>query len=202
VVTEGALGVLLAFGGGAHGPLAKLGTDFCVVRAVRALLDSGAIDQVAVVAAPSDVDALEQVCRGASGVAVFSRPPDVGTDTLLVVHDVARPLAPPELVSAVIAGARSHRQAVAPVLPVTDTMRRLDPNGFLSDAVDRDGLRIVQAPIAVPAALLPAAGLDGITRAVELVHRLGPIITISGDPRAIELRTAWDRKLAESMMAP
>lgn len=198
----GVLGITLAFGGGAHGPQSKLGNEVCAVRAVRALLNSGVVDEVAVLAQPpSSAGALEELFRDAAGVVVLSRPPDVGPDTLLLVHDATRPLAPSTLVGEVVAAARQAGMPVVPVLPVTDTMRQLDASGFLLDAVDRDGLRIVQSPVAVPARLLPAAQLEGITRCVELVGRLpGQVVTIPGDPRAIEIRTAWDRKLAEAMM--
>jgi 2-C-methyl-D-erythritol 4-phosphate cytidylyltransferase len=201
VEAGGVLALVLAFGGGKYGPWSKLGGDTCVVHAVRALLDSGVADQITVLTEPSDVAALAQLCQRAGPTAVSSSPPDVGSDTLLLVHEALRPLVPPGLVGELVAAARRGAAPVVPVLPVTDTMRKLNPKGFLLDAVDRDGLRIVQAPIAVPAALLPASKLEGITRCAELVHRLtGPIVTVAGDPRAIELRTAWDRKLAESMM--
>ena len=53
---------------------------------------------------------------------------DATDDRVVLVHDGARPLPSPELVTAVAAASAIHGAAI-PVVPVTDTLKRLDAGG-------------------------------------------------------------------------
>jgi 2-C-methyl-D-erythritol 4-phosphate cytidylyltransferase len=64
---------------------------------------------------------------------------------VVLVHDGARPLVPTALVSAVAHAARIHGAAV-PLLPVGDTIKRLDPDGTVIGAGDRATLGAAQTP--------------------------------------------------------
>jgi 2-C-methyl-D-erythritol 4-phosphate cytidylyltransferase/2-C-methyl-D-erythritol 2,4-cyclodiphosphate synthase len=63
---------------------------------------------------------------------------------VVIVHDGARPLATPALVSAVVHGAAEHG-AVIPVLPIAETLKRL-ADGDVAETVDRAGLAAAQTP--------------------------------------------------------
>jgi 2-C-methyl-D-erythritol 4-phosphate cytidylyltransferase len=45
------------------------------------------------------------------------------------------------------------------VLPCSDTVKRLDADGFVIDTSDRAGLRVVRTPIGYPAALIRSGAL-------------------------------------------
>jgi 2-C-methyl-D-erythritol 4-phosphate cytidylyltransferase len=194
----------------AHPP--EVGGVALVNHAVRALLGSNVVGDVLVLAPRADEGRLLDLLgagRGAS-VRVSGSLPDgwAGSPDVVLVHDLLHPLTPASLVASVLAAARELGTAVVPVVPVTDTIKRLDPDGFLLDTVDRAGLRVVQAPLALPARQLaevlaagPASGAAiGPGSVGELVSRLpGPVHTVPGDPLAFELRSRWDLRLAESL---
>jgi 2-C-methyl-D-erythritol 4-phosphate cytidylyltransferase len=69
---------------------------------------------------------------------------------VIVVHDAARPLAPPSLFRSVIDAVRAGADSAIPGVAVVDTLRRLDAG----PPVDRDALMAVQTPQAFDAGLL------------------------------------------------
>ena len=80
----------------------------------------------------------ESVLNGLN--AMESRSP-----TFVAVHDAARPLITPSLISAVVKAARSHGSAVA-AEPVTDTLHRSDGSTGLVETVSRADLWAMQTP--------------------------------------------------------
>ena len=64
---------------------------------------------------------------------------------LVAIHDAARPLITPDLITrALEAAAREGAAAVAAA--VTDTLHRIDESGFAAGTVDRSSLRAMQTP--------------------------------------------------------
>ena len=81
------------------------------------------------------------------GESVYSGLEDLPEDVdYVLVHDAARPLAPSELADAVALAVRSGAAAVVPVLPVADTVKRVDASGRVVETVARADLRAVQTP--------------------------------------------------------
>ena len=64
---------------------------------------------------------------------------------IVLIHDAARPFASAALVSRAIAAAEKTGAAI-PALPVTDTIKMIDPAGFVGATLDRSALRTVQTP--------------------------------------------------------
>src|SRR5262245_51840961 len=64
---------------------------------------------------------------------------------IVLVHDAARPFASPALVSRAIAAA-ADSQAAIPALTVSDTVKRIAPDGHVMATVDRAELVTVQTP--------------------------------------------------------
>jgi 2-C-methyl-D-erythritol 4-phosphate cytidylyltransferase/2-C-methyl-D-erythritol 2,4-cyclodiphosphate synthase len=80
-----------------------------------------------------------------AGVAAMERlVPDPAGDRVLLVHDGARPVIRPALVSAVVAAAGRHGAAI-PVVPVVETVKRLDGDRVVG-TVDRAMLAAAQTP--------------------------------------------------------
>lgn len=73
-----------------------------------------------------------------NGLALIPDP-----DSLVAIHDGARPLVTPALISRGWAAAQEHGAAI-PVMDVTDSLRKRTPNG--SEAVDRNEFAAVQTP--------------------------------------------------------
>lgn len=205
--------------------LAVLGGVPLVVHAARRLAASGAVDAIVVTAPagfeeaitalltelPSEVPVrvvLGGSTRQASVAAGLAQaPPDAD---IVLVHDAARPLVPPELIARVVESVRAGHRAVVPGLPVTDTLKRVLPGGSVEPVaatVERAPLRAVQTPQGFDRELLELAhaaathrSADESTAATDdagLVEALGePVVVVAGDERAAKITTAHDLRVA------
>jgi 2-C-methyl-D-erythritol 4-phosphate cytidylyltransferase len=219
-----AAGVGVRLGADVPKALVRLGGVPLVVRAVEGLVASGVVDAIVVTAHPAHTYAVRELFAGSgfpvdvvaghgpdrsSSVRIaldhgLAAHPD--TDTVLV-HDAARALTPPSLPVALVAAVAAGARAVVPVLPLADTVKRVDRTGAVLDTPDRSVLRAVQTPQAFEVALLrrayAEAGVAGgaATDDAGLVERLGePVATVPGEPLAFKITTAWDLRLAELLV--
>ena len=100
-------------------------------------------------------------------------------DAVVLVHDAARPLTPPEVSARVIDTVRGGAGAVIPVLPVTDTLKTVDASGLVTGTPRR--------------AATDDAGL------VEAVG--GSVQTVAGDERSLKVTRPLDLALAQLLAA-
>ena len=128
-----------------------------------------------------------------------------GFDGLVLVHDAARPLVDVALIESV-ARAADETGAALPVLPVVDTIKRLQ-GGLVVGTLDRDELGAAQTPQGFRFELLvrayEAAFRDGLTLTDEAmaVERLGaPVRAVAGSPRNRKLTTPEDLAWAEGVV--
>lgn len=79
-------------------------------------------------------------------------------ESVVLVHDGARPLVEPSYISD-IAGEllSSGADGVIPAMPLTDSIRHMAPDGMASEPVDRSAYRAVQTPQAFQARKLAVA---------------------------------------------
>lgn len=126
-----------------------------LVHALRQLADAGVTDQIVVATeSEKDIRALlpdDGSVRVVPDFAVADIDPEA---RVVLVHDPLRVLAPAELIRQVITTVVADGVPVVPVLPCSDTVKRLDADGFVIDTPDRAGLRVVQTPIGYPAGLI------------------------------------------------
>lgn len=139
--------------------------------------------------------------RSASVRAALDEVPD---DALVVlVHDAARPLVGDSVIERVLAPLAEGYDGVVPGLTVPDTVKRVE-RGVIAEAVDRDGLVMVQTPQAFLAPVLRAAysgDLGDATDCASLVERRGGRVrVVDGDPRLLKITTAADLALVESWL--
>jgi 2-C-methyl-D-erythritol 4-phosphate cytidylyltransferase len=73
---------------------------------------------------------------------------------VVLVHDPLRVAAPPDVVARVVKSVLTSGRPVVPVLPCSDTVKRLDDSGVVIDTPDRSDLRVIQSPIGYPAELI------------------------------------------------
>ncbi|SFE12252.1 2-C-methyl-D-erythritol 4-phosphate cytidylyltransferase [Blastococcus tunisiensis] len=134
-----------------------------------------------------------------AGLAAASADADV-----VLVHDAARPLTPPDVVARVLAALADGQPAVVPTLPVVDTTVVVDDAGVITDAPARAHLRRVQTPQGFDRAILAAAyaalGPDAdLTDDAAVVRAAGiPVTTVPGDERAAKVTVAHDLETAEA----
>jgi 2-C-methyl-D-erythritol 4-phosphate cytidylyltransferase len=163
------------------------GVDGVVLVVPEVLLD---LDDL-----PGDVIVAGGPSRSASVRAGLAAVPE-GTDRVLV-HDGARPLASAAVVERVIKGL-DDASAVVPVVPVTDTLRRVD-----GGSVDRSGLVAVQTPQGFDLALLKRAHDAGgdATDDASLVDALGEhVLHVPGDLSNIKITEPADLVVAETLL--
>jgi 2-C-methyl-D-erythritol 4-phosphate cytidylyltransferase len=191
-----------------------------LVHAVRSLISCERVGLVVVAAPPGGVaDVRDLLLPFGETVRVV-----VGGDTrqrsvalaldavpeendIVLVHDAARALTPPALVTAVIEAVAAGCEAVIPVLPVADTIKAVDSSGTnVTATVDRSSLRAVQTPQGFRRSLLvkahAAATAADTTDDAGLVERLGiPVAAIPGHAEAFKVTTPFDLILAEAVFA-
>jgi 2-C-methyl-D-erythritol 4-phosphate cytidylyltransferase len=134
--------------------------------------------------------------------AALGESPDI---SIVLVHDAARAFTPPELVRAVTAAVAAGAPAVVPVLPVADTVKRVDAREIVTETVDRADLRAVQTPQGFALDVLRRAydAADSHTDDAGLVERIGiPVSTVPGHPAAMKITTPFDLAVAEAVFAP
>ena len=210
-------------GPGTPKALRLLGGVPMLVHAVRTLARARSVDLV-VVAAPEDsldsvrrllVDhevgaSVQAVAGGATrqesvARALSSLPPDVD---VVLVHDAARPLVPPELVDTVARRVRGGADAVVPGLPVTDTIKCVGAGDMVDATVDRSTLRAIQTPQGFRRSVLEKAHADAdpyvldVSDDAGLVEMLGVrVLIVPGDEEGFKVTRPLDLVLAEAVLA-
>jgi 2-C-methyl-D-erythritol 4-phosphate cytidylyltransferase len=215
VVVAAGAGRRFGDAGGARKQYRELGGRPLLAWALRPFVGHPAVVQTIVVLPADDVEtppdwlAPLPVLRVAGG-AERSDSVRSGLDALgggcdlVLVHDGARPLVSRTLLDRILASAAGCGCAVVPGLPVTDTLKEVGPDGFISGTPDRSRFWRVQTPQAFPLDTLRdahrRASLEGLTTTDDaaLCERYGvPVRVVEGDPANIKVTTVVDLALAE-----
>ena len=226
---------------GAGGPkaLVEVGGRSLLRRAAQGLVDSGVVDHLVVTAPGEHVERFAAELAGLAGAgpgirvvagSSASRQASVALGLraaledcpragVVLVHDAARALTPPEVVRRVVAAVRAGHDAVVPALAVTDTVKEIAPAGPAGSGVeivvgtpDRSRLRAVQTPQGFAVAALVRAHELGAARGAHealaasddagLVEAAGGrVVVVEGDPLALKVTTPLDLALAELLAA-
>ena len=122
---------------------------------------------------------------------------------IVLVHDAARPLAGADLFARAVAAVRAGADGVVPVVPVTDTVKRVEGR-LVVETLDRSTLVAVQTPQAFNARMLRAAHASGghATDDAGLVESVGgKVVVVDGDHWNIKLTTPEDLVVMEALLA-
>lgn len=122
---------------------------------------------------------------------------------IVVVHDVARPLAGAELFRSVIAAVGAGVDGAIPAIPVTDTVKRIDGDRVI-ETLRRDELVAVQTPQAFRAGVLRRAHRDGAeaTDDAGLVEQLGGVVVVvPGSPHNLKVTHPADIESAARQLS-
>lgn len=147
----------------------------------------------------------ESVFRGLEALASIGL--DDPSDRVVLVHDGARPLVDPALVSAVAHATARHGAAI-PIVPVVETIKRLDGE-LVAETVDRSVLGAAQTPQGTLASLLwraferfPAAGPETWTDEASLLEACRiPVHAVPGDPRNLKVTVPADLAAVDAALA-
>ena len=231
-------------GAGLPKALVPVGGVSLLRRAAAGLIASGAVSHVVVTAPAEEVDRFRAELEGlldaaaaagagrCGGIEVVAGSPRsrqasvalglaaalaaVPQADVVIVHDAARALTPPEVTQRVVAAVRAGHEAVVPALPVTDTVKEVEARreGEPEPVVGtprRDRLRAVQTPQGFSTPVLVAAHRAGAGRAGDealaasddagLVEACGgSVVVVAGDERAMKVTTPMDLALAELLL--
>lgn len=123
-------------------------------------------------------------------------------DTLIAIHDAARPMITPELVNSIWTCAADHGSAV-PCVDEVNSLRRIE--GVDTCPVDRAEYLVVQTPQTFRADILHlayAGRQDSVfTDDASLVQKAGcPVQVCPGIPENIKVTTPMDFRIAEVLL--
>ncbi|MEU4336395.1 2-C-methyl-D-erythritol 4-phosphate cytidylyltransferase [Micromonospora lupini] len=212
-----AAGAGVRLGPGRPKALRLLAGEPLLVHAVRRLAAAASVHTIVVAAPAAEVAGVRELLapvapvivvpggaeRQASVAAALAAVP--AGPTIILVHDAARALTPPELVESVAAAVRGGRAAVIPVLPVVDTIKEVDADEVVLGTVDRAALRAVQTPQGFRRSVLTAAHAaagDPLTDDAGLVEKQGVAVScVPGSEYALKITRPFDLALAEHLLA-
>ena len=180
---------------------------------LSALMAASRINEIVVVAQPEDVDRIQPLCPAGRiqtsivpGGAVRRDSAVAGVQAasgeIVLIHDGARPFPSLELIDRVIDGAVEHGACI-PILPVVDTLRRVDERLVRRDPIDRTGLVRVQTPQGFRTSLirraLPLSSPDAPDDAAAVLALGERVWTVAGEPINLKVTTSADLPLAEDI---
>jgi len=178
------------------------------------------IDKVILVIPPDDVNACDQmmdrlvlkkrplpVAGGAQRQAsvyngLCAIDADARADDIVIVHDGVRPFVTPAMLNACIAGAGETGACITGI-PAFDTLKRIDPGGYVQKTIPRKMIRMVQTPQAFEYGLLKSAhetalkqGFTGTDDAALVENRGIGVKIVNGSRFNIKITTEDDMVLA------
>ncbi len=129
-----------------------------------------------------------------------------GDAECVVVHDAARPFAPPELFAATLEALADADAAIA-AAKATDTIKEAGADGIVVRTLDRGRLWAIQTPQAFRAAVLHRAleaGAGVLAQATDdawLVERAGGTVrVVESSPANFKVTTPHDLRVADSLL--
>lgn len=208
-------------------------------RSLNGLLAAAVAHQVVVVLPADDTD-LAAICsrfasaaadvgillHAVSGGATRNASVRAGLDALepavelVLVHDAARALTPPDVFRRVVDALLEGAEAVIPAVPVTDTVKTIEHASTAFEQIapevvvgtpERATLRAVQTPQGFTVETLRAAhaGADtlpdaqavAITDDAMLAETLGiPVFVVQGSAESLKITTSLDLLVAEALL--
>lgn len=170
----------------------------------------GQVDEVVVAVPAADLVRTRELAPSATVIAGGATRQETvrlmlgaSSSAMVIVHDVARPFLPPQVIADLLAAVRAGGAASAAVQPADTVVRAQD-----GDVLPREQLRLIQTPQGFWRQLLSqaheAAARDGYqaTDDAALVRRLGHQVTlVQGSPLLAKLTTPSDLPLFAALHA-
>jgi 2-C-methyl-D-erythritol 4-phosphate cytidylyltransferase len=123
----------------------------------------------------------------------------------VLIHDIRRPLSPESLRDRVIDALLDGSPIVMPMLAVTDSVKSVDANGFVTGTLDRSTLQTVQYPrgfaVDVLVRLLAGRTSEDFDELREALRAGMPIAQVDGDADAFAMELPRDTDYVEAIIA-
>ncbi len=215
------------FGGAENKIFAKVGDQPLFLLALQLFVNREDVCQTILVVSSSDIGQMKSkygANLGFMGVQLVEGGPErhesvakglaVVNDEakFIAVHDAVRVCVAADWIDEVYRAAVKHG-AAAPVCPVTSTLKRVSPEGVITETVPRDGLFMAQTPQVFRADLIKSAYEALLAGKLKLPHDGSPtddaqvvtaaghnVFSISGDPRNLKITTKGDLTLASTII--
>lgn len=186
-----------------------------LAHTLRAFEECEAVEQVIVVVSETNAGAMLSLLRAFKKVTRTARGGPRRQDSVrnglyslspcdyVVVHDGARPLVTPGIISHGLAVARETGAAAAAV-PVVDTLKAAQEDGRIIRTVPREGLWAVQTPQVFRYDILLAAHervREDVTDDCAMVERLGyPVYLYEGSRLNLKVTAPEDLRLVDALL--
>ncbi|OQY01674.1 MAG: 2-C-methyl-D-erythritol 4-phosphate cytidylyltransferase [Desulfobacteraceae bacterium 4572_130] len=122
--------------------------------------------------------------------------------TIVLIHDGVRPFADHDMINRCIEGAIKHGACI-PGIPIQDTVKKIDAQGFIHNTINRNNLYQIQTPQAFKLKLILEAyeyagkhSFSGTDDAFFLEKIGGEISITKGSKKNIKITNRDDLKLA------
>ena len=159
--------------------LAQLGGKSVLQRSIEAFSRLGYVSKIVLVCPEERFSSLDELHNGKIITRVDGgndRHDSVAAglrnlschDQYVAVHDAARPLISSQQIERVFQAAIEHR-AAASARPVTETVKRADPENFVTESVCRDDLWLMETP--------QIFKTDLLRKAYDMVQKSGQRVT-------------------------
>lgn len=192
-------------------------------RSVTAMETSEVVDEIIVLVSPDMEDYARHTLRehrdirfvhggGERADSIWEGLKAIADENAVVlIHDAARALTPPGMIARVAQAVLSGSPAVVPVVPVADTIKRVDRENknLIVDTPDRATLRAVQTPQGFDLAQLREANQKYYSESdpgfvatddASLMEWFGTSVrAVQGDPMAFKITTPIDLVLAKTI---
>ena len=201
--------------------LALLGDKPVLAHTLDAFERTKCVDEIILVTRAERVEEFEELVRQSDFKKIYHVVPGgkrrqdsvraglgkVAPDArFLAIHDAARPLVTPEQIERVFALAQQHG-AAALAAPITDTIKRVDENRFVSEGVSRDNLYAMETPQIFRRDLLErayaavAANQLSVTDEVSAVEHLGEkVLLVPNEDWNVKITYPRDLFLAQAAL--
>lgn len=208
--------------GGIKKPYLDLAGKPILIHTLMVFQRCSLIDEIIVVAAPGDeqncfrdlvaygLDKVSQVVAGGDTrqESVFYGLKNLPTDTdIVIVHDCVRPFVKEEMIKNSLEAANQWGAATV-AIPVKDTIKEADDDGFVLKTIDRQKLWSIQTPQAFKYHLILQAHIYArenninVTDDASLIEKLGihRVKLVMGSEENIKITTPGDLAIAKAIL--
>ena len=201
--------------------LIPLGGEPVLARTLRAFEETPGVDEVILVAREEDIDRFRALAEEASinkltavvsGGATRSESVCNGVTRAadcawVAVHDAARPLISPEIISRALEAAAEEGAALV-AIPAKDTLKESSDGAHAERTIDRARIWIAQTPQVFPRSellelleLARSSETEPTDESVLWEEQRGPVAIVRGEESNVKITTPGDVALAEAWLA-
>jgi len=202
--------------------LIPLGGETVLARTLRAFEETPEIDELILVAREEDIDRFREVAEASSikKLSAVVSGGDTRSESVcngvtstspecawVAVHDAARPLISPAVITRAL-GAAARAGAALVAVPAKDTLKESSDGAHAERTIDRARIWIAQTPQVFPRVellelleLARTRDSEATDESVLWEEQRGPVAIVQGEESNVKITTPGDVALAEAWLA-